>query len=147
DRSDFTARYLDSEAPRLGAGKAPAVLVVDFIEGFTNAESPLSHDWDTPVANTARLLDAARAAGVPVIFTTVEFYPEEIPTLLMAIKTPRIGVLTKGSKWCEIDHRLGRRGSDIVISKKYGSAFFATSLASQLYVLGVDTLLISGCVT
>jgi maleamate amidohydrolase len=36
---------------------------------------------------------------------------------------------------------------DIIISKKYGSAFFETSLAEQLQVLNIDTLLISGCVT
>jgi len=67
--------------------------------------------------------------------------------MLMALKTPRIAVLSKGSKWCDIDHRLPRTADDIVISKKYGSAFFGTSLASQLHVLGVDTLFIAGCVT
>jgi nicotinamidase-related amidase len=147
DTSSFAERYLDSHAPSMGAGKSPAVLVVDFIEGFTNAESPLGGDWDAPVRNAARMLRAARAASVPVIFTTVEFLPEEVPTLLMALKTPQIAVLTRGSKWCEVDHRLSRQERDLVVSKKYGSAFFGTSLASQLHVLGVDTLLIGGCVT
>jgi nicotinamidase-related amidase len=147
DASSFAERYLDSHAPPMGAGKAPAVLVVDFIEGFTNAESPLGCDWGVPVRNAARMVRAARAASLPVIFTTVEFLPEEVPTLLMALKTPQIAVLTRGSKWCEVDHRLSRQERDLVVSKKYGSAFFGTSLASQLHVLGVDTLLIAGCVT
>lgn len=147
DGAAFADRYLDGIAPRLGAGKAPAVLVVDFIEGFTSPESPLGGGWDAQVQSAARLLHAARAASLPVVFTTVEFLPGEIPTLLMAVKTPRIAVLTRGSKWCEVDQRLSRRDSDLVISKKYGSAFFGTSLASQLHVMGVDTLFVAGCVT
>ena len=37
--------------------------------------------------------------------------------------------------------------SDIVVTKQYASSFFATSLASTLTALGVDTLLISGVST
>ena len=50
---------------RQGAGSKPAVVVVDFIEGFTNPESRLACDADAAVEATARLLDAARAASVP----------------------------------------------------------------------------------
>ena len=49
--------------------------------------------------------------------------------------------------WTDIDPRLPKKDQDIIISKKYGSAFFGTSLATQLQVLNIDTLLISGCVT
>lgn len=143
----FAASYLDSPSARMGAGNAPAVLVVDFIEGFTSAESPLGGDWDREVRQAAALTQVAREASLPVIFTTVEFLPEEARTLLMALKTPHISVLTRGSRWCEIDHRLPQHEGDLVITKKYGSAFFGTSLASQLQVLRVDTLLIAGCVT
>ncbi len=51
---------------RQGAGERPAVVVVDFIEGFTNPESALACDADAAVGATRQLLDAARAAGVPV---------------------------------------------------------------------------------
>ncbi|MEX2122730.1 MAG: isochorismatase family protein [Woeseia sp.] len=146
--AEFRRRYMEHKPPSLGIGRRPAVLVVDFIEGFTNPESPLAGDWDLQVRNTAELIRAARkAVSMPVIFTTVEFLPQDVPTLLMALKTPRIAVLSKGSKWCDVDHRLPRTADDIVISKKYGSAFFGTSLASQLHVLGIDTLFIAGCVT
>ena len=56
---------------RQGAGRRPAVVVVDFIEGFTNPASVLACDADAAVGATRQLLDAARATGVPVIFTTV----------------------------------------------------------------------------
>ena len=63
------------------------------------------------------------------------------------LKSPRIEILIKDSRWTAIDQRLAALEEDIIISKKYGSAFFETSLAAQLQVLNIDTLLISGCVT
>ena len=42
---------------RQGAGPHPAVVVVDFIEGFTNPESALACNADSAVAATRRLLE------------------------------------------------------------------------------------------
>ena len=139
--------YTFHTAPGMGPGKQPALLIVDFIEGFTNQESPLAGDWDKEIKNTALLIKKARQKAVPVLFTTVEFNKADLETSLLALKTSRISNLLEGSRWTEVDRRLPREDSDIVISKKYGSAFFATSLATQLQVLKVDTLLLSGCVT
>ncbi len=144
---EIKQNYASGNAPRMGMGCSPALLIVDFIEGFTNSTSPLAGSWDEEVNNTAVLMETAREKDVPVIFTTVEFSASDIETNLLCLKTPRIETLRAGSKWIEIDHRLSKLDKDIVISKKYGSAFFATSLAAQLQVLNIDTLLISGCVT
>ena len=131
----------------MGIGNKPALLIIDFIEGFTNSESGLGANWDKEVSNTAILIGEARKKELPVFFTTVEFTAADLKTNLLALKTSRIDNLMQGSRWTDIDSRLPRTEQDIVISKKYGSAFFATSLASQLQVLNIDTLLISGCVT
>jgi maleamate amidohydrolase len=135
------------EPPRMGAGNKPALLIVDFIEGFTNKSSPLAGDWDEQINNTIVLLQAVRQKGLPVIFTTVEYNPGELKANLLSIKSPRIEILIKDSRWIAIDQRLATLEEDIIISKKYGSAFFETRLAEQLQVLNIDTLLISGCVT
>ena len=58
---------------RAGAGERPALVVVDLVNGFTDPASPLWCDADAAVAATARLLVAARTAGAPVAFTTVEY--------------------------------------------------------------------------
>ena len=147
EAAHFAARYAAGRPHALGPGARPAVLVVDFIEGFTHVESPLGGPWDDEVAAAAKLVRSAGDAGVPVLFTTVEFRPNDLRTNLLALKSPGIAILTAGSKWTAIDHRLPRNEHDIVISKKYGSAFFATSLSAQLQVLGVDTLFVAGCVT
>lgn len=139
--------YPCSEPREMGMGKRPALLVVDFIEGFTHAQSPLGGPWDEQIGNTATLLACARTRNIPVVFTTVEYDAADLSTNLLAQKTPGIRILLKGSRWTAIDHRLGFAEGELLISKKYGSAFFGTSLATQLQVLGVDSLLISGCVT
>ena len=145
--AELKQNYAVNTAPRMGMGSAPAMLVVDFVEGFTNSKSPLAGQWDEQVNNTVRLLEAFRKKKLPLAFTTVEYVDTDLETNLLGVKAPRIKLLSKGSKWTEIDHRLSVNKADIVISKKYGSAFFATDLASRLQAMSVDTLLISGCVT
>jgi nicotinamidase-related amidase len=141
-------RAYPCEPPRpLGLGRRPAVMVVDFIEGFTNPKSPLSGSWDREIKHTSELLACAREAGVPAIFSIVEFNPSDLATSLLYAKTPRIGILLKGSEWTAVDRRLAPATGDLIVSKKHGSAFFGTSLASQLQLMNVDTLLICGCVT
>ena len=56
-----------------GFGRRPALLVIDLVNGFTDPASPLGSDLDSVVAATRRLIDACRAKGVPIIFTTVAF--------------------------------------------------------------------------
>ena len=92
---------------RQGAGERPAVVVVDFIEGFTNPASALACDADAAVAATRRLLDAARAAGVPVIFTTVCYGDDDLERAAMFVaKAPALATLRPGSAWVEVDARL-----------------------------------------
>jgi len=139
--------YPCSKPRELGMGKRPALLVVDFIEGFTHAQSPLGGPWDEQIGHTSALMASARSVNIPVVFTTVEYDEADLSTNLLAQKTPGIRILLKGSQWTAIDHRLGSSEGALVISKHYGSAFFGTRRAAQLQVLGVDSLLISGCVT
>lgn len=139
--------YLHREPIALGPGQRPAVLVVDFIEGFTSIQSPFGGPWDEAIAVTSELLHAAHRSHVPVIFTTVEFDAEDAQTNLLIRKAPAVAALARGSHWTHIDERLPRHPTDLVVSKKHGSAFFGTDLAARLQAMQIDTLLIAGCVT
>jgi hypothetical protein len=62
---------------RFGFGERPAVVVVDFAYGWTDeAYSGGTARMDAPVEHTRTLLDAARAKGVPIYFTTLNYRPE-----------------------------------------------------------------------
>jgi nicotinamidase-related amidase len=139
--------YLHREPIALGPGQRPAVLVVDFIEGFTSIQSPLGGPWDDAIAVTAKLLRDAHRNDVPAIFTIVEFDPQDAEKNLLIRKAPAVAALARGSHWTNIDHRLPRHATDQVVSKKHGSAFFGTDLAARLQAMQIDTLLIAGCVT
>ena len=129
-----------------GFGSRPAVLVIDLVEGFTDTASPLGADLDDVVASTRTLLDAAREAGVPVLYTTVVYdEANERAATVFRRKVPALDVLRPGSRWIEVDGRLGRREDEPVIRKAFASAFFGTALSSML--VGCDTVVVCGVST
>jgi nicotinamidase-related amidase len=134
-------------APRVGAGRAPALLLVDFARGWTDPESPLAVPCEGEVDAAARLLAVARAGGAPVVFTTVAYDEPDLETVLMLRKTPRVARLRAGSPLTDIDRRLAPAAGELVLPKKHASAFFGTPLLPFLVGRGVDTLVIGGLIT
>jgi nicotinamidase-related amidase len=133
---------------RQGAGRRPAVVVVDLIEGFTNPESRLACDTSGAVAATRSLLDAAREAHAPVLFTTVAYDDDDLERAAMFIaKAPALATLRPGSRWVEVDERLGRLADEPVLVKLFASAFFGTELDALLRHDGCDTVIVTGAST
>jgi nicotinamidase-related amidase len=131
----------------IGFGQRPAVVVVDLINAFTDRDMPLGADLDAVVAQTADILDAARDAGAPVYFTTVEYSADLADAGVWFRKQRALSTLIAGTPAVEVDERLGRRGSEGLLPKKYASAFFGTDLASRLTAGSIDTLIITGATT
>jgi maleamate amidohydrolase len=148
--SDAEAREVYAKA-RLGEsvtlGSRPAVLVVDFSCGFTDPECTLGADMTEQVEATKRLLDAARAKGLPVIFTTIGFEPSLKDGGLWLEKAPALGDLQIGGRWVEIDPRLEPREGETIVLKKGASAFFGTNLAAILISQGIDSVILCGATT
>lgn len=132
---------------RLDPGKRPAVLVVDLINGFTDPACPPGSDLDDVVAATRALLDGARPAGVPVLFTSIAFTPVQLDETLWLVKMPAMRVLTVGSRWVDVDARLGRRTDELVVTKQAASAFTGTDLAARLAAAEVDSIILCGATT
>lgn len=128
-------------------GSRPAVLVVDFSCGFTDPACTLGSDLTEEVEATRRLLDAARAKGLPIVYTTIGFEPSLKDGALWLQKVPALGDLQIGGRWVEIDPRLDPRPGEPVVLKKGASAFFGTNLASILIAQGVDSVILCGATT
>jgi maleamate amidohydrolase len=143
-RAEFKEKGLGG---RIGFGKRPALLVVDFIRGFTDTRSPLAGDLDEQLEATQELLKRARAAAVPVIFSTVAYDTDLQEAGKWIQKIPSNSWLVEGSEWVELDERLARRSNEMLLVKKYASCFFGTDLAARLVSKGIDTLIIVGCTT
>jgi maleamate amidohydrolase len=148
--SDAEAREVYAKA-RLGEsvtlGSRPAVLVVDFSCGFTDPGCTLGADMTEQVEATKRLLDAARAKGLPVIFTTIGFEPSLKDGGLWLEKAPALGDLQIGGRWVQIDPRLEPQEGETIVVKKGASAFFGTNLAAILISQGIDSVVLCGATT
>lgn len=72
ENQELSAQYDEAGfGGRVGFGKKPAVLVIDLAKAWLDPASPLGSDLSKPLAETVRILDEARAKGVPVFFTTM----------------------------------------------------------------------------
>ena len=148
--SDEQAREVYAAArlgQRVTLGSRPAVLVVDFSCGFTDPECTLGADMSAEVEATRRLLDAVRARGLPVIFTTIGYEPSLKDGGLWLQKVPSLGDLQIGGRWVEIDPRLEPRTDETIVLKKGASAFFGTNLPAILVSQSVDSVILCGATT
>ena len=134
-------------ASRAGFGRKPALLVIDFINGFTDPGTDLGGDFTREVEATARLQAAFRAAGLPVAYTTVAYHPDLSDGGTFVRKVPALGLLVRGTRWTEVDDRLRPEPGEIVAEKQFASAFFGTDVDARLKGFGVDTLVLAGCTT
>lgn len=133
----------------LQPGSRPALLIIDFVDAYLNPASPLYAGVEQARDDAVRLLQAARAARIPVIHTNVVYQPGGRDGGVFFRKVPALSCFEAGAHpdWAAFAKGLEPLAGETVISKQYASAFFGTSLASTLTALGVDTVLISGLST
>ena len=136
----------DLERQSQGLGSAPALVVVDMINGFTDPSCPLGSKVDEVVQANQRLLKAFRERGLPVFFTTVVYRSADQAQVFRA-RLPALNVLQPGSDWVEVDARLGPAAGEAVIEKQWASGFFKTDLAERLQQAGADSLVVTGLTT
>lgn len=132
---------------RLQPGARPAVVVIDLIRGFTDPACPPGSDLDAVVAATRQVLDAARAASAPVLFTSIAFTPDELDSTLWLTKMPAMRALLADSPWVAVDERLAPRPDEPVVTKRAASGFHGTDLAARLSAARADSLVLCGATT
>jgi len=133
----------------LQPGRRPALLVIDFVRAYLVAGSPLYAGVDAARDACLELLAAARAAGIPIVHTNVQYQPGGRDGGVFFRKVPALKTFEAGARpdLAAFAAGLEPLAGETVITKQYASAFFATSLASTLTALGVDTVLIAGVST
>lgn len=114
-----------------------AVLVIDEL-GDPSAGS-LSDTLLPPTLATARIVDAAHAAGVPVIFTN-DAHIKGLDRELELWGDHGIA----GSPDAQVSPQIAVDSADFIVEKRRYSGFFQTGLRLLLDELGVDTLICCG---
>lgn len=130
---------------RLQPGSRRALLIVDVVMAYLEDTSPLFMETAAAARDSnVRLADAARAAGVPVVFTGVTYKPDGSDGGVFYRKAPVLKAFIEGSPLGAFPPELTPLPGDKVFTKQYPSAFFGTGLAEALHAEGIDTLLITG---
>ena len=122
--------------------KHTCLLLFDFLVGHA-ARDPQRY---APVlANAAKLLAAARAAGAMVAYARADHRPDGGATArTLHDSGPRPPLITSGTPDAEIVSELASRPGDYMVPKHRWSAFHGTYLDLALRARRVDTIVLTG---
>jgi maleamate amidohydrolase len=134
-------------AQSIGIGEAPALVIVDFVLGFTDPAHFGGGNIGEAITRTQSLLALARDKGWPIVHTRVVYADDGSDCGGFTKKVPALRGLTETSPLSQIVQELTPRPGELVLRKHNASAFFGTELAGWLAGRRVDTLLVSGCTT
>lgn len=148
DQDDIDVYQRQGLGARMGFGKRPALLVIDFINGFNDPDAFGGGNIQAAIDETEKLLAEARHLGLPIAFTTHVYAEDGSEDGIFNLKMPRMrDGLKRGSKAVEVVDQLRPRAGERVLEKHYPSGFFSTDLAAWLAQRGVDTAIVTGCTT
>ena len=148
EKTDLGADYQQAGfGGSLAFGRRPALVIVDFVRAYIEPGSPLYAGCESAFESAKRVLAAARKAGIPVIFTGVEYEPGGVNGGIFYRKVGALKVFERGSRLGEYCDGLEPRPGEWLLLKQYASAFFGTTLAPTLTAQGIDTVIITGVST
>ena len=145
--NDLAANYARAFNTRVGFGERPALILIDFCQGYFDRGCDLFAGVEDALGSALRVRAAARSARVPVILTNVVYQADGRDGGRFFEKAKPLRNFVQGSAMGAWPHGLVPHADELVVSKQYPSAFFGTSLASTLTSLRVDSVLLTGLTT
>ena len=139
-------------------GKNPALLIIDVTTGFVGTKpvdvlqsveefrtSCGDFGWSA-LPNIKKLLDACRERQMPIVYTRGHAVTKRfIGSPVKGVGLPKDPETDRAGQ--AIPELIAPREDEWLLEKPRASAFFATPLAAYLHQKGVDSVLVSGCVT
>jgi nicotinamidase-related amidase len=152
--SAFQSYQSSGFSNKMGWGSRPALLIIDVCKAYWTPGSPLDISSNPSAAEVPdsirRLLAAARKGKVPVVWSQVEYIHPDMADAGLFYKKAKVLTVWQRGDPRGLDacmEGLEPAAQDTVIVKKYASAFFGTTLSSELQYLNIDTLVICGVST
>jgi nicotinamidase-related amidase len=143
---DLREKYIARKwAGRVGFGQRPALIVIDLAKFWTEPQQRIGANLESVIDACCKLLAAARAAQIPVFFTTYAFDPADPPS--PQNRKLHMDFRPGNEHLFELDARLQRRPTEKIVRKRYASAFKGTNLHEMLASLRIDTLIVTGVST
>lgn len=135
------ARILSSVAEKTVEPRR-ALVVIDMQNDALNPGGPLEVPRARAIVPAlAARIDAARREGTPVVYVVDVHEPDDSDLDSWAAHN------IVGSKGAEVWPELAPKPGEVVVQKPTYSAFTRSRLADVLKELGVDTLVLTGCLT
>ncbi len=139
-------RELRASRTKIGPGEHPAVMVIDYQVAFTQ-HGGVGATTKLHLENTAVMLDAARDAGVPVIYAKNIIDALDDRMLAQRVRYTLTARCLRDDPWSELDPIVASKPGDEIVDKTRASAFYQTRLDDLLAELGVDELIFAGTST
>ncbi|WP_434053114.1 MAG: isochorismatase family protein [Roseibium sp.] len=131
----------------VGFGTSPALLIVDFVNGFIDPDQFGGGNIAAAAAQSVKLLDVARRVGIPVVFTRMVYAIDGSDVGMFCLKATGLPQFTEQAPAGQIVDQLTPRSGELIVRKRQASAFFDTGLAGNLIARQVDTVIVAGCTT
>jgi nicotinamidase-related amidase len=124
-----------------------AIVVIDLQKGIAGLPGGAPHLKSAVIANAARLLAAARAAGAQPVLVHVGGALDGADRVKTKVDQgwSRPGALPPD--WSELIPELNQQPSDIIILKRQWGAFYGTDLDLHLRRRGLTTIILCGIAT
>ena len=144
---DQQSNYKKAYDNKIGYGKNPALILIDFVEAYFDQNCELYADIEIEFYSALRIRKLAHEKGIPVILTNVVYQQGGADGGAFYKKVKPLRHFQKGEPMGEWPKGLVPLDNELIISKQYPSAFFGTSLAATLTSMGVDSLILTGLTT
>jgi maleamate amidohydrolase len=132
---------------RSGYGLRPALVIVDFVNGFNDPAQFGGGNIGPAIKQTKKLLAAVRKHKLPIAYTRVVYAADGSDAGVFCLKAPSLLGLTEDAHASQIVEDLAPRKGEYILRKTQPSAFFGTNLSNWLISKHVDTVLVTGCTT
>jgi maleamate amidohydrolase len=144
DRDIYTAQRFGQ---RMGFGASPALLIIDFMQAYTDEAQFGGFNINDAIEATSRLLGMVREAGLPVAHVRFGASADGADLGSWVLKIPNLAKLVHDQPSTQFVPAVAPVAGEWVAVKKHSSAFFGTPLTAFLASRGVDTLIVTGCTT
>ena len=134
------------ESHSTGIGDYPALVVVDMCKAFIDSSSPLGFECNELIQANINLVKKFRLNKFPVIFTTT-IYRNPSEASVFRSKIPALNILEPESDAVTFIDDLAPSKDEMLIEKKFASAFFQTKLIDSLLNIQADSVVICGVTT
>lgn len=148
-QGDIVENYRGVWDHQVGFGRRPALLVIDFMKGYTTHGSPLYAPGVVDALQASvEVLQTARRRGIPIVHSNIRYNEHHFKDGgQWILKSPALKLFTQGNPYADTCDEVRPLDTEFLVSKQYASIFFGTTVASTLTAEGIDTAILIGCST